>query len=344
MKQSVERIKTYGCSDVIIRLGIAKYRQFCEGVLKHHMDGSLLAVKMYDGLCWYYEGTIRASSSVVMELCLNRVIEADIASHTLLRVDGEDVKAIEHDQVLNLSDEGERWEGDVLQNKPFGWGVLYDSENRKKYEGFRLGNVNVCYGRSYYSDNQKVEYEGEIYEGKRWGRGVQYDRRGNTVFEGEWLSDEPVSKSVVWSESNQLLHSCIEALTVCDGCCTGEDLKQLDFSFFPNLQQLTIGDTCFWNTIDVKLIGLKKLKSVLIGESCFRFTLAYMNPKRGLYMRDCPQVKELIIGHASFYMYSLCEIVNNPSLEGIEVGGTSAISHCFGKARLELKSVVDETR
>ena len=103
----MERIKTYGCSDVIVRLGIAKYRQYCEGVLKHHMDGSLLAVKMYDGLCWYYEGTARVSSSVVMELCLNRVIEADVDSHALLRVNGEEVNDIEQTRVLDLGDDGE---------------------------------------------------------------------------------------------------------------------------------------------------------------------------------------------------------------------------------------------
>ena len=145
----MERIKTYGCSDVIVRLGIAKYRQYCEGVLKHHMDGSLLAVKMYDDLCWYYEGTVRVSSSVVMELCLNRVIEADVDSHVLLRMDGEEVSEIEQTRVLDLSDDGERWEGDVFRNQPYGWGVLYDSENRKMYEGFRLNEVNVCYGIKY---------------------------------------------------------------------------------------------------------------------------------------------------------------------------------------------------
>ena len=40
---------------------------------------------------------------------------------------------IEHAQVLDLSDDGERWEGDVLNNQPYGWGVLYDSENRMVY-------------------------------------------------------------------------------------------------------------------------------------------------------------------------------------------------------------------
>ncbi len=91
-----------------------------------------------NGLCWYDEGLIEKSHSVVMELCLNRVIEVDVESRGLLRVNGEDVSGIEHNQVLDLNDDGERWEGDVLHNEPYGWGVLYDSENRMAYEGFRL--------------------------------------------------------------------------------------------------------------------------------------------------------------------------------------------------------------
>ena len=86
----------------------------------------------------------------------------------------------------------------MLNNQPCGWGVLYDSEGEKKYEGFMIGEAYVCYGTRYYSDIQKVEYKGEWCEGMRWGRGVQYDRRGNTVFEGEWLNDEhEMEKKVV---------------------------------------------------------------------------------------------------------------------------------------------------
>ena len=49
----------------------------------------------------------------------------------VLRVNG-----IEQARVLDLSDEGERWEGDVLDNQPFGWGVLYDADGEKMYKGF----------------------------------------------------------------------------------------------------------------------------------------------------------------------------------------------------------------
>ena len=128
------------------------------------MEDSHLELYRHDGLYGYHIGLVEKSHSVVVELRLHGVTEVDVESRELLRVNGEDVSGIEHNQVLDLNDDGERWEGDVLNNKPYGWGVLYDSENRRVYEGFRVGDVNVCYGRSYYPENQKVEYEGGICE------------------------------------------------------------------------------------------------------------------------------------------------------------------------------------
>ena len=49
------------------------------------------------------------------------------------------------------------------------------------YEGFRVGDMNVCCGRCFYADIEKVEYEGEWCEGKRWRKGAQYDRYGEVV-------------------------------------------------------------------------------------------------------------------------------------------------------------------
>ena len=114
---------------------ILEYQKCCELGLKNGVIHDYLVLRKSE-LRRYCEGIVEKSQSVVMELCLNAVIEVDVASHTLLRVNGEDVKGIEHDQVLDLNDEGARWEGDVLDNQPYGWGVLYDSENRMVYEGF----------------------------------------------------------------------------------------------------------------------------------------------------------------------------------------------------------------
>ena len=238
---------------------ILKYQEYCEWILKKDVkDPHLLLHK--NGLCWYQEGLVEKFPSIVMELCLNAVIEVDTASHTLLRVNGEEVKGIKHAKVLDLSDDGERWEGDVLHNQPYGWGVLYDSENRRVYEGFRIGDANVCYGRSYYPENQKVEYEGGICGGKRWGRGTQYDRNGNTVFDGEWMNNEPLSKRVVVNEENQFPHNHIEELIVSNGCCNGREWTALDLSLMSSLRLLEVGEECFAHVEEVKLIGLSQLE------------------------------------------------------------------------------------
>ena len=197
-------------------------------------------------------------------------IVVDWKDRQLLRVNGEEVSGIEHGKVLDLSDDGERWEGDVLNNQPYGWGVLYDSENRMAYEGFRIGDVNVCYGTRYYTDIQKVEYEGELFEGKRWGRGVQYNRKGEVMFDGEWMNDKHMKKEeTVITDYSTLLHNLLELLRVSCGCCNEREWRIIDFSVMPNLRELKVEDDCFKNVEEVRVIGMKKLESVVIGENCF---------------------------------------------------------------------------
>ncbi|KAK8821392.1 hypothetical protein WA577_006690, partial [Blastocystis sp. JDR] len=321
---------------------ILKYQECCEWILKKDAKDSYL-VLCKNGLCWYGEGLVKKSYSVVVELRLNGVIEVDVESGELLRVNGEDVSGIEHNQVLDLSDDGERWEGDVLHNQPYGWGVLYDSENRRVYEGFRIGDANVCYGRSYYPENQKVEYEGGICGGMRWGRGIQYDRTGNTVFDGEWMKNEPLSKRVVVNEENQFPHNHIEELIVSNGCCNGPEWTALDLSLMSSLRLLKVGEECFAHVEEVKLIGLSQLERVVIGMHCFtkeNGDWGY-DPNRHFYLKNCERLRELKIdGDDSFSDYSVCEIENVPSLEVIEMGGLYEESFIFYHAsELELKNL-----
>ena len=63
-----------------------------------------------------------------------RIVRADVEKKELLRVDGIDVSEVKHKQILDLNDEGDRWEGDMLNGEPCGWGVLYDKDNHKVYE------------------------------------------------------------------------------------------------------------------------------------------------------------------------------------------------------------------
>ena len=340
MRESVGRIQQYGSSQPLLDL-LNRWRiqKLSAEYAKSDNEDACVVFVHHDRLSWY-EGIVEMTSSVLLELNEERMIEVDVDSHELLQVNGEDVKGIEHNVVLNLNDDGERWEGDVLNDEPYGWGVLYDSENRMGYKGFRIGGVNVCYGTRYYSDIQKVEYKGGLCEGKRWGRGVQYDRKGDKVFDGEWMNDEQASKRVELSEVNQLLHSRIEELVVSNNSCNGEEWRLLDLSFMSKLRLLEVGDKCFKYVDEVKMIGMNELENVVIGKNCFtKEKNSWGNdPSRHFYLKNCERVRELKMGRYSFSDYSVCEIENVPSLEVIEMGEVNEASYNFYYASLELNS------
>ena len=229
-----------------------------------------------------------------------------------------------------------------MDGKPCGWGVLYDKNNERVYEGFRIDGKNVCYGRTYYSDISRVEYEGEWCDGMRWGRGILYDRNGVVVYDGEWLNDAPLEKRVEVTSATVLLHNHIEALSVSNGCCNDEDLMELDLSGFVNLRELKVGDECFENVEEVKMIGLSELESVEIGENSFTKEKNSWgdDPNRHFYLNNCPKLRSLKMGRYSFSDYSVCEIENVNGLEVIEMGDLNERSCNFYYASLELKSIL----
>ena len=132
VKESIRSIKQDGYSkpllEVVKRLQIQKS---CIEYIQKDNEHCFFKQFKHKGIRWYREGLVEKSSSALLELCLNRVIEVNRNSHELLRVNGEEVSGIEHNVVLSLNDDGERWEGDVLNREPYGWGVLYDSEGGK---------------------------------------------------------------------------------------------------------------------------------------------------------------------------------------------------------------------
>ena len=319
---------------------MARCQQLFDKAIHSNKRYVVLWLHLRNSMHCFNEGIAEMSSSIVLEFGKDRMIEVSVDSHELLRVNGEEVNEIEHKRVLDLNDDGERWEGDVLNDQPYGWGVLYDSEGEKVYEGFMIGEAYACYGTRYYSDIQKVDYKGEWCEGKRWGRGVQYDRNGKTVRDGEWINDEQASKRVVLKEENLYLHSSIEELILQDHSCKGREWRVLDLSFIAKLRLLQVGDDCFKFVEEVKLIGLNQLERVVIGKKCFMvFKKGHgFNPNRHFYLMNCERLRELKIGCFSFSYYSVCEIENVPSLEVIEMGELNEDSANFWYASLELKS------
>ena len=297
-----------------------RYYQLTDIAKRDNCQNSLFVIRQ-DALKHEFrviKGLGRVNDDVMVEGNEERVVVVDMKEKELLQLSEVDLSEVKHNKIVDLSVEGDRWEGDALNDEPCGWGVLYDEEGRMVYEGFRIGEVNACYGRAYYVDIGVIEYEGEWCDGVRWGRGVQYDRKGNAVYDGEWLNDErDCKKRVVMSDEQVVLHNRIEELVVSDGCCNGGEWEDLDLSLITRLRSLRVGDDCFESAHVVTLIGLEQLRSVVIGANCF---LGHGDSGSRFCVKDCPQLKILKMGFKAFYTYTACEIESADALEVIEMG------------------------
>ena len=108
----------------------------------------------------------------------------------------------------------------------------------------------------------------------------------------------------------------------------------LDFSKFSKLKRLKIGNNNLQNAKDVQLVGLKELESVEIGNDSFG------SGNGAFQLKECPKLKELVIGDESFVCYSGIEIENVDALEVIRFGELNSQSYNFKYASLELKSIL----
>ena len=146
------------------------------------------------------------------------------------------------------------------------------------------------------------------------------------------------------SDWDGMIASQVEVIVVEDNCCNESEFETLDLSGFVSLKKLTVGNGCFKCVKDVKVIGLKWLESVVIGEKCFVVQLS--KPSDGeddkchFYLKRCPRIRELRIGKLSFADFSLCEIENVDALEVIEMGELDGLSANFYWSSLELKSIL----
>lgn len=151
-------------------------------------------------------GIIHVNGKEVYARSSKSLVGVNLKERAFIFVDESKLAQIKHNQTLSRNEDGDRWEGDVLDDKPYGWGVLYDKDNHMVYEGFRIGDSNTLYGRQYYEDTPRIEYEGELFKGQRWGRGVHYDRDGSVLYDGAWIGDDPIKEATVYLGSDD---SCI---------------------------------------------------------------------------------------------------------------------------------------
>lgn len=286
----------------------------------------------------YHPETITVSDE---EECIIRIIsekytlQVDVKNKRFLHVSDCSLDGVKHNAILDLSVDGDRWEGDVLDSKPFGWGIAYDKNDNKSYEGFRLAGVNACFGRSYYSDLDRIAYEGTWFEGKRWGRGTQFDRNGDMVYEGYWMDDAPVKDRVEVTSDDSLFHNRAKHLIVGNNVWNDVTCTKIHPQMISGLVSLIIGNQCCVNVAGLDIVNLNQLEQVEIGSGSFTAVNCHASP-RAFHVSECPKLKVLKIGPWSFSSYTECTIKRLPALEVIEIGDMDDASYNFYKSSIRV--------
>ena len=196
-----------------------------------------------------------------------------------------------------------------------------------------------------------------VREGK-WERGVL--KESTELFEGWYvkvegkevlrMEDSGVDDMRVenhnWNEWGNV-NKRVTELVIPSNCCNETEWSVFDVSELKWLKSIEIGDECFENVNEVKLIGLNRLRSVVIGRNCFtkHKNNWSKDSTRHFYLKNCERLRELKMGRYSFSDYSVCEIENVNRLEVIEMGELNQLSCNFLYAsKLELKSDSDNKK
>ena len=143
--------------------------------------------------------------------------------------------------IINMNDNGERWEGDSLNNLPYGFGSYYNSENQVIFNGFMFEGMKVCFGIEYYGDIGTVQYVGSYYYNTRCGYGELYNKLNEIVYEGEWYNDRPITDTlkIMNTLKEEDVHFGLKEIIICDGCVS--DYTIINLNYLNRLNKLIIG-------------------------------------------------------------------------------------------------------
>ena len=249
-------------------------------------------------------------------------------------------KEFESDEVMieYAIDEGKENVSLLNRHPVYEGGYVFDEEKREV-----LRNGYGCEIEGGVAVKEGTWERGELKESVELFEGWYVKRKGSEVLKEVYDEVLKVDDSRVeihnWNEWENV-NKRVTELVIPSKCCNEAEWSVFDVSGLKWLKSIEIGDECFENVNEVKLIGLDRLERVEIGKNSFtKHKNSYgNNPDRHFYLKNCERMRELKIGRYSFSDYSVCEIENVPSLEVIEIGELNEWSYNFHFASLELKS------
>lgn len=248
-------------------------------------------------------------------VCLIQCNVSDKTMHVSTRSDDSfiwneiNMDGLKENAIIDLSDKGNRWEGNLLNGNPFGFGCIFDEENQLIYHGFMFNGKKVCFGTCFYGDCGLVEYVGNFYKNSKCGYGKLYDKKKELIYEGEWFDNKPAFASCVTIENElkeNMLYFGIERIIISEFCKT--KLDWFCISEFYYLKEIIMKSNSCSMIQRFMIENCNKLERVIVGENCCVNMIDDIDEwkrKGSLFcISNCEQLKEIEIGDNSFGDYN----------------------------------------
>ena len=201
--------------------------------------------------------------------------------------------------VIDLDENGRRWEGTLVNDNPYGYEVKYDENGHVEYEGYVYHGVRIGYCIDYYNDIEMVKSKCVYGGDRKFGREIIYDKKGNVDKDCYWLNDTPLS-------SVRDLHSHLARLER-----ARYSRPYLYTRWLLEMESISFSEIVK-ETSSIEIRNMRKLKSVFLSDSI-------CCPSMKVLIKCCPILRSIGLYPCSFGDREL-SIENLPSLEVLTIG------------------------
>ena len=143
----------------------------------------------------------------------------------------------------------------------------------------------------------------------------------------------------------QSIESSIISITLPDWICNDTNYTKFDFSHFSCLESLSIGNDSFSFVKTLKIDGLNRLKTIIIGMNSFTQVKGgpwshMFNNQSSFHILNCVSLESIRIGIDSFCDFGgEFELRNLPQLQSIHIGTIRSESFNFSKISLVVRGI-----
>ena len=104
--------------------------------------------------------------------------------------------------------------------------------------------------------------------------------------------------------------------------CNDNSITSMSFTSYPLMKTIQINENSFGNVTTLTVSNLPNLVSINIGRNSFTQSIDWygLNTNRNAVIKNCTQLKELMIENYAFSDYYSLEISSLPSLERLVFG------------------------